>query len=101
MSSHFNEHKDHIKIYVRLTQRSHKDKIDGVETSKDGKSHLKVRVRAVPENGKANKSPESLLAKHLRVPKSCVAVISGSTSRLKTLTVFGEPTELLNNLPRK
>ena len=101
MSAYFSKHKDHIKIHVRLTPKAHKDNIDGVETSADGKSYLKVLVRAVPENGKANKSLEKLIAKHFKVPKSAVQVTSGKTSRLKTLIIFGEPEELINNLPEE
>ena len=98
MSDHFSKHEDHIKILVRLTPNAHKDNIDGVETSADGKSYLKARVRAVPEKGKANKSLEKLIAKHFKVPKSSVQVTAGTTSRLKTLVVFGELEELSKNL---
>ncbi len=90
MSRYFSKFEDHIKIHVRLTPSAHKDNIDGVETSGDGKSYLKARVRAVPENGKANKALEKLIAKYFNVPKSSVQVRSGATGRLKTLVVFGD-----------
>ncbi len=90
MNDYFSAFEDHIKIHVRLTPSAHKDNIDGVETSADGKSYLKARVRAVPENGKANKALEKLIAKYFNVPKSSVQVTSGATSRLKTLVVFGD-----------
>ncbi|CUX32523.1 hypothetical protein AGR6A_Cc190068 [Agrobacterium sp. NCPPB 925] len=37
--------------------------IDGVEQDADGNAHLKARVSAVPEDGKANKALIVLLAK--------------------------------------
>lgn len=98
MSDYYSTFEDHIKIQVRLIPNAHKDNIDGVEASADGKSYLKARVRAVPENGKANKSLEKLIARHFKVPKSSVQVTAGATSRLKTLTVFGEPKELSKQL---
>lgn len=101
MNDYFSAFEDRIKIHVRLTPKAHKDNIDGVETSADGKSYLKARVRAVPENGKANKSLEKLIAKHFKVPKSSVQVTSGATGRLKTLSVFGEPNKLINSLPKE
>lgn len=100
MSDYFSKLEDHIKLHVRLTPKAHKDNIDGVETSADGKSYLKARVRAIPENGKANKALEKLIAKHFKVPKSSVQITSGTTSRFKTLSVFGDPKKLLSKLLR-
>ena len=98
MSGYYSKFEDHIKIRVRLIPSAHKDNIDGVETSDDGKSYLKARVRAVPENGKANKSLEKLIAKQFKVPKSSVQITSGTTSRLKTITINGRPEELSKHL---
>ncbi|KZL17292.1 hypothetical protein PsAD2_03159 [Pseudovibrio axinellae] len=57
-----------------------------------------ARVRAVPEKGAANKSVAKLFAKALSVPKSSAEVIAGSTARIKTLRVRGEPQELTKRL---
>ncbi len=78
---------DGIRLIVRLTPKSSRDAIDGTRADSDGKTHLAARVRAVPEDGKANKALEVLVAKTLGVPKSAVSVIAGHTSRLKTLHV--------------
>ena len=51
---------------------------------------LRVRVSAVPDKGKANAAVVALLAKALGVPKSAVSVVSGETSRMKTLDVVGD-----------
>lgn len=55
---------------------------------------LKARVRAVPEDGKANQALEMLLARALGMPKSAVAVVAGHTARSKTLRVEGEPSAI-------
>ena len=82
-----------LRVSVRLTPKSSRDAIDGVKTAADGNAHLAARVRAVPENGKANKALELLLAKMLGVPKSAVSVTGGQTSRLKTVAVTCEADE--------
>ena len=45
----------------------------------------------MPEKGKANRALERLVADTLGVPASSVSVVSGSTARLKTLLVSGDP----------
>jgi len=56
---------------------------------------LKARVRAVPENSKANRAIEKLIAKRLKIAKSTVRVISGDTSRNKTIRIDGETDDLV------
>lgn len=70
------------------------DAIDGIETLANGRAVIKMRVRAIAEGGEANKAVVELLAKSLRVPKSSVRVVSGVTSRLKQVTVNGDPNKL-------
>ena len=55
---------------------------------------LRVRVSAVPDKGKANAAVVALLARALGVPKSAVSVVSGETSRLKTLAIAGDSAAL-------
>ena len=44
-----------------------------------------MRVRAVPEKGKANKAVENLLARYFGVAKSSLSVVKGATDRVKTI----------------
>jgi len=85
---------DGIDIFVRLTPKSSADRVDGVETTADGRTHLKARVRSVPEKGAANSALERLVADWLGVPRSGVSVASGATARLKTLRIDGDPAAL-------
>jgi len=98
MSTSFRLRDNGIDLYVRLTPKAALDRIDGVETTADGRSHVKARVRAVPENGAANQALERMMAKALGVPASAVSVVAGSTSRLKTLRILGEPAELAKSV---
>jgi uncharacterized protein len=86
---------DHVLLAVRLTPNGGRDAFDGVEISADGLPHLKARVTAVPEKGKANKALIGLLAKALRVPKSCITVVSGESARQKILRIDGDPEDLV------
>lgn len=85
---------DGIDLFVRLTPKAASDALYGVESSADGRCHLKARVRAVPEKGAANAALEKLVAKALAVPASSVVVVAGGAARLKTLRVTGDPAEL-------
>lgn len=61
---------------------------------------LKVRLRALPEKGAANKELIAFVAKQLKVAKSLIRISSGSTSRLKTLEVSNMPQEMLDETLR-
>jgi uncharacterized protein YggU (UPF0235/DUF167 family) len=83
-----------ISVALRVTPRGGFDEIDGIETLADGRSVVKVRVRAIAEGGEANRAVMELLAKALGVPKAKVRLLSGVTSRLKQIAVDGDPAKL-------
>lgn len=87
-------HADHIRLSVRLTPNGGRDDIEGAEADAAGERYLKARVRAVPEDGKANKALTEMIAKRFGVPKSAVSVISGATARKKILRIDGNPEDL-------
>ncbi len=67
-------------------------------TDAAGRAFLKARVRAVPEDGKANAALLKLLAKTIGVPKSAVTLVAGHTSRVKTLRLTGDAGRLATAL---
>ena len=83
-----------LLVDVRLTPKSSRDGIDGIEQLADGRCVLKARVRAVPEKGAANAALTKLVAKSVGLPKSAVDLESGSTSRIKTLRLSGDADQL-------
>src|ERR1700712_2355333 len=83
-----------VSIALRVTPRGGRDEVDGLETLANGRTVVKVRVRAIAEGGEANRAVVELLAKSLRVPKARVRVLSGTTSRLKQIAVDGDPAKL-------
>ncbi|MBB3145687.1 hypothetical protein FHS21_002099 [Phyllobacterium trifolii] len=92
--SHFRTERNGVTLFVRLTPKSARDAIEGVEETDDGRFHLKARVRAVPEDGKANAALVNLLAKQLGLAARDVTIAAGATSRLKQVRISGDPDEL-------
>jgi uncharacterized protein len=83
-----------ISIALRVTPRGGRDEIEGLETLANGRTVVKMRVRAIAEGGEANRAVVELLAGALGVPKAKVRVLSGATSRLKQIIVDGDPAKL-------
>lgn len=77
--------RDGVLLSIRLTPRASRDAFDG---AKDGV--LQARVRAVPEDDRANAALVELVADEIAVPKSTVSVAAGKTSRLKTILIAGD-----------
>jgi Uncharacterized conserved protein len=87
-----------VSFHVRLTPKGGRDAVEGWEAASDGSEHLKARVRAVPENGKANTALVALLADKFGVPKSAISIVSGATARLKRVEIAGDPAVLAARL---
>lgn len=78
-----------VILPVRLTPRSARDEISGVETF-GGEAMLKARVRALPEDGRANAALTKLIAKWLGVAPSCVKIVHGGKWRAKHVAIDGD-----------
>lgn len=79
---------------MRLTPKSSRDDLAGIEQLADGRAVVKARVRAVPEDGAANAALIKVVAKAAGVARSQVTIASGHTARLKTLLIAGDPPAL-------
>ncbi len=77
----------------RLTPKSSKEAVDGVIKTPDGPA-FQARVRALPEDGAANRALEELVARWLGVAKHSVSLARGGKSRLKSLRISGDPDAL-------
>jgi len=98
MTRFWRERSDGLDLFVRLTPKSSRDAVEGVEILSDGQSVLKCRVRSVPEDGKANAALVALLAKQLKTPASRISLAAGATSRSKTLRIEGDVLSLVEKL---
>lgn len=83
-----------ILLSLRLTPKSSRDGLEGPESLSDGRVVLKARVRAVPEDGKANEALLKLLAKAIGCPRTHLRLESGATSRIKVVRVTDARSDL-------
>jgi len=79
-----------VIAHFRVTPRSTKEAIDGLAQTADGQA-FQARLRAVPEDGAANRALEALVARWLDVPKRTVTLSTGGKSRLKSVRIDGDP----------
>ena len=91
---------DGVVIEVRIVPRGGRDAVDGIERRADGRSVLKLRVKAVPSDGEANAALCSLVAKTLGVAPAHVELVGGAKSRTKRIRVAGAPAALIAALRR-
>jgi uncharacterized protein (TIGR00251 family) len=89
---------DGVRLTLRVTPKAGFDRIEGIERRDDGTEVLRVRVRAVPDKGKANAAVVALLASALGVPKTAIELVAGDTARVKTLEISGDPLLLAGRL---
>jgi len=87
-----------MRFQVRVTPKS---RADDVRASRvDGS--IRIRVTAIPEDGKANEAVLALLGKQLGLPRRAIRLVSGATSRVKWIEADGlEEAELWRRLEAK
>ena len=86
-----------VALSVKLTPNASVDQVLGLEEGVGG-SVLRVKVRAVPEKGKANKALIAVLAEWFDLPKSSLRLHAGETSRRKTVWIDADMMELAANM---
>lgn len=91
---------DGLMLHLRVTPNAGLDRIEGTEHRDDGTAVLRLRVKAVPDKGKANAAAIALLAKALGLPKSAITLLSGDTARFKALHLAGDPERLAEALAK-
>jgi uncharacterized protein (TIGR00251 family) len=87
-------------IDMRVTPRSGRDAIEGIERRGDRRAVVKARVRAAPFEGAANTALCRLVARAVDVAPRDVSIAAGATSRLKRVRIQGEATAILAALRR-
>lgn len=73
-----------LVLRVRVQPRASREAIEEVREGR-----LRVRVSAPPVEGAANARVVLLLAERLQMPRSCLSVIRGASSRDKEILVRG------------
>ncbi|WP_299396595.1 DUF167 domain-containing protein [Pelagibius sp.] len=91
-----------LLIDVRLQPGARHTRVDGLAVVDDGTGGLarvlKVRVSALPAEGRANAALLALLAKTWKLPKSSLSLAAGRQARRKTVLVAEPPAALRQRL---
>ena len=74
-----------MRLRLRVSPKSRADGIAGMRA--DGALH--VRVRAAPEDGKANDAVLEILREALGLPRSAARIVGGASSREKWVELDG------------
>jgi uncharacterized protein (TIGR00251 family) len=88
MSNWLNATHDGVTFAVRVTPRSSRNQIVGVENDA-----LKIKLTAPPVEGAANAALIDFIADWLHVRKSAVSIVGGDKSRNKLVRVSGVTAE--------
>lgn len=92
MSIEIAEKNGAVIFTVRVVPRASRSEIVGPL-----EGALKVRIASPPVDGAANDELVRLFAKLLSVPKSDVQIVSGNSSKTKTIRITGATAEQLRN----
>ena len=82
---------DSMKLKIKVIPCSSKDCIAGYL-----EDTLRVKVKAQPEKGKANKAVIKVLAKSLELPRGSIQVTSGITSSRKIIDILCNNDDVIN-----
>jgi len=73
-----------VVIPIKVSPKASRNSILGWENGE-----LKIRIAAHPEKGAANDELLAFLSKELKIPKTRIQLLSGSTSRHKRICLIG------------
>lgn len=71
-----------MKYTIKIQPNAKKNEI--IETKND---FLKIKIKAIPEHGKANQELIKFLSKYFKVPKSNIEIIKGQNTRNKIIEI--------------
>ncbi|MBI4232377.1 DUF167 domain-containing protein [Candidatus Peregrinibacteria bacterium] len=74
-------------LRIKVIPKSPKNEIVEIMTDAEGEETIKIRIKAVPEKGKANKELIKFLSKELGLSSSSISIISGKSEQLKLIKV--------------
>ncbi|MBN9542532.1 MAG: DUF167 domain-containing protein [Alphaproteobacteria bacterium] len=76
-----------ILLKIKVSPGASKNKIGKIENDADNKPFLKIYISTPPVDGKANKYLVKFLADNLNISASKIKIISGLTSKIKTIQI--------------
>lgn len=98
MADFFDIKNERILLRVRLTPNARKEALGKMVVDENNVYWLKISVRAVPENGKANKALIAFVAKKLGISKNKIELASGDQARTKKLSIEDATDSLIKSI---
>jgi uncharacterized protein len=74
-------------LRIKVIPKSVKNEIVEIMEDAEGEQTIKIRIKAIPEKGKANAELIKFLSKELEVHKEKISILSGKTEQLKLIKV--------------
>lgn len=74
-------------LRIKVLPKSPKNEVVEILEDADGEKTIKIRIKAIPEKGKANAELIKFLSKELGVPRDKISIISGKTEQLKLVKI--------------
>lgn len=71
-----------MKISIKVKPNSRNNTVEQIDAA-----NFLVRVRAKPQDGKANEAVIRALAEYLRIPPSLITITKGAKGREKLITI--------------
>jgi len=78
-----------VSFWLRVKPRSARQRL-----AYDAKGEFRLELHAPPTNGEANQACVHFLARALRLPPSCVTIVSGERSRRKLIRIAARSAEV-------
>lgn len=72
-------------LRIKVIPRSAKNEVIEIMEDETGEKTIKIRIKAIPEKGKANSELIKFLSKELSLPKDNISILSGKQDQLKLL----------------
>ena len=84
--------KDGYIAEIKISPNAKKNEIIKTEQG------TKIKITALPIDGKANKALIEFLSKNFKIPKTSIKIIKGETSKDKTILFITEDPEKIKNI---
>jgi uncharacterized protein (TIGR00251 family) len=92
--------KDTVRFWLKVKPRSSRERL-----TMEANGEMKLELHAPPVGGEANEACVGFFAHALRIPKTCVTILSGHKARRKLIGIAGpgskEVAEQLQALARQ
>ena len=76
-----------IYLSVKVIPKWCRTELVDIFMDEEGHQTLKIKLKAAPEKGKANRELIEFLSNLLNTPKSNITIVSGQTSRKKIIKI--------------